>query len=119
MTAAKRPEHPTHADLRHDLDMQTLVLQRIETAMKDGFAALRLEVASIKETVGHVGTDDRGDLIGTGIAGDLGRLRQRVDRRFGQYDGWIKYAAGALASITVLGAVIWWLVQNKIDAVLR
>ena len=119
MTAVKRPEQPSHADLRRDLDMQTMVLQRIEKTMSDGFDALKHEIASIKETVGHVGTDERGDLIGTGIAGDLGRLRQRVDRRFGQYDGWIKYAAGALASITVLGAVIWWLVQNKIDAVLR
>lgn len=99
MTVAKRPEHPSHADLRHDLDVQTLVLQRIEKKL-DG----------VIKTVGFHDTDERGKLIGTGIAGDLARLKQHV----GRYDGWIKYAAGALASISVLGAVIWWLVQERL-----
>lgn len=107
-------KQPSHADLRNDINVQTMAVQAMQKAMKEGFDALNREVASIKETVGHVGTDERGQLIGTGIAGDLGRLRQRVDQRFGLYDGWVKYAAGALASLTVLGAVIWWLVRERV-----
>jgi hypothetical protein len=114
MTAAKRPEQPSHADLRHDLDVVLLTIQGIQKDNTKAFGEIGRTLDHIKEIVGHVGTDERGDLIGTGIAGDLGRLRQRVDRRFGQYDGWIKYAAGALASLTVLGAVIWWLVRERI-----
>jgi hypothetical protein len=98
-TSAKRAEQPSHADLRHDIDMQTLVLQRIEGKLD-----------SVIKTVGFHGTDERGQLIGTGIAGDLARLKRHV----GRYDGWVKYAAGALASVSVLGAVIWWLVQNRL-----
>lgn len=119
MAEPKRSEHPTHADLRHDLDVVLLTIQGIQKDHSAAFSEIRQALEHIKKIVGHVGTDERGNLIGTGIAGDLGRLRERVDKRFGLYDGWVKYAAGALAAITVAGGVIWWLIQSRVDEVLR
>lgn len=116
---APKPESVTHADLRNDLNLQSLTLQRIEKAMADGFRAMADDIDSLKKTVGYVGTDERGELIGEGIAGDLGRLKERVDKRFSRYDAWERAAAVAVATATIFIVAIWWLVQQKIEGLLR
>lgn len=109
----------SHEDIAHRQDMMALTMQRIELALKEGFDTSAREIAEIKKTVGWVGTDPHGALVGEGIAGDLGRLKARVDKRFGVYDGVTKYAAGATAAAVLALAVIWWLLESRLDEVLR
>lgn len=72
----------------------------------------------LEETVAAIGSesqDQYGRPIGTGVVGRIMRLEKRVAGRFAFYEGLAKYGAGALAAATVLGAVIWWLVKNKMQ----
>ncbi len=119
MAPRKAPQQPTHADLRHDLDMHALVLQRIEKSVEKGFEAIGNELSDLKRTVGEVGTDERGALIGTGIAGELGRLKARVDARFGIYDRWASRVMGAVSAVVILGVAIWWLVEDRLAEMFR
>lgn len=115
----KRDEQPSHADIRNDINVLTLTLQKLQTTVANGFEKNNADIAAIKEVVGYAKTDEHGALIGVGIAGDLGRLRERVDRRFARYDAFQRYAMGAMAATTLLAAVLWWLLQEKLAEVLK
>lgn len=85
-----------------------LVWQRIEG-----------KVDGLIKTVGREDEDEYGRPVGVGIIGRLMRLEKRVDRRFSLYDGWKKYAAGIAAGAGVLFLVIWWLVGDRLGAILK
>lgn len=108
MTDSKRPEQPSHADIYARQDMAALVMQRIESKLD-----------ALTQTVGFASFDEHGAFIGTGIAGDLGRLKGRVDQRFGTYDRWANRMVGMGSAVVVAAAVIWWLIQHKIEDLLR
>lgn len=93
------------ADLSRRVDTSALTMQRIEGKLDD-----------LKPIVGWSNTDRHGEPIGEGIAGDLMRLKLRVDKRFGLYDGWAKWAAGALAAATLIGVIAWRVIVAWIDA---
>jgi hypothetical protein len=104
----KSVSNVSHEDIANRQDMMAMTMQRIETKLDE-----------LVKTVGSTGFDEHGAMIGVGIAGDLARLKGRVDRRFGIYDGVTKYAAGATAATLLAVTVIWWLIQNRVDEVLR
>ena len=102
------PLHPSHADILNAVNLIQLTLQRVETGLKD-----------LKEAVGTEGTDDRGQPIGTGVRGRLGRLEGRVDKRFRTFDDWRNYAMGAMAASLLLVTAIWWIVQDRVGHLLK
>lgn len=104
MSVLPKEPPPTHADIIHRQDMAALVMQRIETKLD-----------ALATTVGFTGHDEHGKLIGAGVAGDLARLKARVDF----YDRWRDRLAAFGSAIVVTGAVIWWLISDKVSGVLR
>lgn len=97
--------------LRNDRDVDKLVWQKIQTSISE----LHTAVSALTAAVGETSTDEHGNPIGTGIKGDVMRIRIKVDQRFSAYDGWKKYAKGALAAAAVSITIVWWLVQDRVD----
>ncbi len=93
------PDAPFRADT---LDA---AIDRIETKL-DGLAGV----------VGFAARDEHGQLVGTGVAGDLARLSARVDTRFSRDDGRTRYVAGATAAAALFMAAIWWLIRGRLEA---
>lgn len=119
MVAGAKEEQPTHQQLRNDINVVIMAQRSLETSMTAGFTKLNEEVAAIRAEVGSTDHDERGELIGTGIAGNLARLRKKVDDRFRLQDGWIKYGSGALAGISLSAIVIWWLIHDKLELIFK
>lgn len=89
-------------------------------------AAAALAMARIEEklddlvrVVGYSTLDERGALIGSGVAGDLARLQHRVDGRFSRDDGRMRYLAGALGAASLFGAILWWLMRTRLEAIFQ
>ncbi len=55
---------------------------------------------------------------GTGGTGILGRLA-RIEARQNAYDRWLQRMMGAFATASVMVAVLWWVIQDKVAGVLR
>jgi hypothetical protein len=104
MTTSTPPRQRRSANRDNDIAVLSVALQRVETVL-----------AQVQKTLGETGFDEHGALIGTGIAGNLARLEQRVNRRFAIYDGVTRYAAGATATAAVMGALLWFVIKNKIE----
>lgn len=97
--------------LSNDRDVDKLVWQKIQTSM----AEMSGQLTELREAVGYTSTDERGQPIGTGIKGDVMRIRIKVDQKFGMYEGMVKYATGALMAASIAIGVVWWLVQDRVD----
>lgn len=98
---------------------------RAKTAV-DEAASLRMSVEEIKETlsseffkisklIGSSDTDERGELVGTGIVGHIARLERKVDSKFRSFDGWFMFGRGLLLASLILGPVIYWLVTTHVS----
>jgi hypothetical protein len=83
-------------------------LDRIEAKLDD-----------LTRVVGFSSMDEHGDLIGAGIAGDLARLKARVDARFSRDDGRARYLAGAAAAARLSMAAAWWLLHERLEALFQ
>ena len=97
--------------LQNDRDVDRLVWQKIQASMAELTEAVRAQTAAI----GSTWTDEHGAPVGTGIKGDLMRIRLKVDKKFSFYDGLGKYAAGAIMAASVAVTVVWWLVQERVE----
>jgi len=73
----------------------------------------------LTDAIGSERQDEYGQPVGTGIVGRLMRLERDVQRRFATWDGWAKTATGAAMAATVLGGVLWWLLHDKLEAILK
>jgi hypothetical protein len=123
---ATRPEQPTHADImdrigdrqdeadRH-ADLMTMTVQRIEHAVAALAEQVASEMAAIRDSIGDEGQDEYGKPVGRGVVGRL----MRMERRLGRYDGWVKWATGAVASALLFAGVLWWAWQPKLEAFFR
>ena len=69
--------------------------------------------------VGYSSLDERGALIGSGVAGELARLTARVDARFRRDDDRLRYLAGAFAAASLFVLCIWWLVRPRLEALFQ
>lgn len=85
---------------------------------------------ALTAAIGSEGQDEYGQPVGTGIVGRLMRLERDVQhrfvtlerdvqRRFATLDGWTRTATGVAMASAVLGAVIWWLVGEKLAELLK
>lgn len=97
--------------LQNDRDVDKLVWQKIQTTLSE----LKDSVDRVSDAVGSTWTDEHGTPVGTGIKGDLMRIRIKVDKKFSFYDGLGKYAAGAIMAASVAVTVVWWLVQERVE----
>lgn len=101
----------THEDIRNDINVLFMATQRTAEKMDAGFAALNVEVSKVKKTVGETSTDSSGKLRGTGIAGDVARMKKKFDL----LDGLVKFCMGFAVATSVFAPVIWWLIHNRIS----
>lgn len=109
-SAAPLDGHMTEREL-----ITAMTMQRIEQKL-DGLI----------ETVGWEKTDAHGQQIGEGLIGRLMRGEQRqlafekkVEARFTIQSGWIRYAAGAMAAAAIFIGVIWWIIGDKVEHVVK
>lgn len=91
------------ADAEEREALSKLVMQRIEGKLD-----------TLAKIIGAEQEDERGQKVGTGIVGRLMRLESRVDSRFRWIERWTDRGVGLAMAVTVLGAVIWWLVKDKL-----
>jgi len=109
------PEHPSHAD----------ILAKIEQVAKDvglltmANQGVQRSLADISDRVGKAHQDERGDWIGTGMAGDLVRLRREVQDRFKLYDKFTYTLIGGATAVSVSILAFWWAVKPKIEALIH
>jgi hypothetical protein len=109
------PEHPSHGDILHAI----AELQKDVGVIIIDVKGVKDAVAEVQRCLGHEEEDARGVTFGTGLVGRHIRLQARVDGRFKLYDDWRNLAIGCIATLTLMTGVVWWLVQNKLDEVLR
>jgi hypothetical protein len=95
--------------------LNAMTMQRIEG-----------KVDAMIKSIGWESTDERGEPIGTGIVGRLMRSEHRqvafekkVEARFTIQSGWIRYAAGAMAAAAIFIGVIWWIIGDKVEHVVK
>lgn len=81
--------------LQNDTGVNGLVLQKIQVSISELTEAVRAQTAAI----GSTWTDEHGTPVGTGIKGDLMRIR----------------LAGAIMAASVAVTVVWWLVQERVE----
>ena len=95
-------------DLSRRVDTQALVLQRIEGKIDDQ-----------KTVLGWVGVDQHGRLEGKGLAGEVGRIKERVDQLFAEKSKWRNLAIGFCAAASIFLAALWWLTSDKLGHLLK
>jgi hypothetical protein len=69
--------------------------------------------------IGAESFDEYGKPVGTGIVGRLMRLERDVQKRFATWDGWVRMASGAALAAGVLGAVLWWVLGERLAELLK
>lgn len=113
---------PTHADLLARLER---VAGTVDQLVKDvGVMMLAQQrdaglLKQVHDRVGEARQDDRGDWIGTGLAGDFVRLRKEVQDRFKLYDKWTYTLIGGAMAVSLSIAAFWWAVKPKIEALIH
>lgn len=115
-------DQPTHADLMTTLQraMKSISEKQDEfskqhTQAAASLARLEEKMGRLTEAVGTRGLDEHGAVIGTGITGDVARLQQRLY----VIDGWRRYLAGGMAVAAIFLAIIWWLLSDKVELLLK
>lgn len=113
---------PGHAEIW--LELQRLGRRQDAGEARDSHTALTMirieeKLDDLVRSVGHSGLDERGRLIGSGVAGDLARLQQRVENRFSRDDGRMRYLAGAFAAASVFCAALWWIVRTRLEVIFQ
>ncbi|NBV79667.1 MAG: hypothetical protein EBR62_07390 [Verrucomicrobia bacterium] len=113
--AVNQPEGKTHDEI------YALVEQSARQAEQAWQASTQIEqmLKDLTHAIGTESHDEYGQPVGTGIVGRLMRLERDVQRRFATWDGWAKTATGAAMAATVLGGVLWWLLHDKLEALLK
>jgi uncharacterized coiled-coil protein SlyX len=94
--------------MRGDVNLQTGAVQRVETLMK-----------SLIEKMGDEEEDGQGGYVGTGVMGRLRRNEVQVSKLKELYHRWIAFGAGFCACLGTALLVIWWLIGDKLDIVLK
>ncbi len=113
--AVNAPEGKTHDE----------IYQLVEESGRQSAQALQAtaEIKTLLEgltsAIGSESLDEYGKPVGTGVVGRLMRLERDVQKRFAAWDGWVKTATGAVMAATLLGAVIWWLLGDRLAELLK
>jgi hypothetical protein len=110
-----QPEGKTHDEIYKLVEASSLKADQAVQAS----AEIKGLLESLVGSIGTESQDEYGVPVGTGIVGRLMRLERDVQRRFATWDGWVKTATGAIAAATVLGAVLWWLLGERLGELLK
>lgn len=106
------------SDASHEEQNLAAVLKRLEAQL----ALVVHELEALKKIVGWSGHDERGDLIGEGLAGDLCRHCAKVDARFARDDmfvnTWRARLIGASVTVSLFVAVLWWVLGRRLEDLL-
>lgn len=97
------------------------LMSKVDNATKDmGVVIMDLQgvkttVAELKVSIGTETTDEDGKKTGHGIFGRIGRIenRQLV------YDRWTNRAIGLAMAATMFGSILWWLLQARLEHILK
>jgi hypothetical protein len=109
------PEGKTHDEIYQlvaDSSLKADQAVQASAEIKDLIKGLTL-------AIGTESQDEYGQPVGTGIVGRLMRLERNVQRRFATWDGWIRMATGAALAAGVLGAVLWWVLGERLAQLLK
>ena len=113
--AVNPPEGKTHDEIYQLIEESSLKADQAVQAS----AEIKGLLEALTAAIGSEGQDEYGKPVGTGIVGRLMRLERNVQRRFATLDGWTRTATGVAMAAAVLGAVIWWLVGEKLAELLK
>lgn len=124
--AVNPPEGKTHDEIYQLIEESSLKADQAVQAS----AEIKGLLEALTAAIGSEGQDEYGKPVGTGIVGRLMRLERDVQhrfvtlerdvqRRFATLDGWTRTATGVAMAAAVLGAVIWWLVGEKLAELLK
>ncbi|MCA3742051.1 hypothetical protein [Phenylobacterium sp.] len=124
--AVNQVEGKTHDEIYQLIEESSLKSDQAVQAS----AEIKGLLEALTAAIGSEGQDEYGQPVGTGIVGRLMRLERDVQhrfvtlerdvqRRFATLDGWTRTATGVAMAAAVLGAVIWWLVGEKLAELLK
>lgn len=120
-----KDEHPTHgAILQAVLEVQKqlgALSSQVGEVVRDvavitmDTQGMKISVVDLKNAIGTETTNEDGKKTGSGIFGRVGRMenRQLV------YDRWTNRAVGIAMAATVFGGALWWLLESKLEHVLK
>jgi|GEM_PF-2027347 len=109
------PEGKTHDEIYQLVEASALKADQAVQAS----AEIKGLIEGLTLAIGTESQDEYGKPVGTGIVGRLMRLERDVQRRFATWDGWVRMATGAALAAGVLGAVLWWVLGERLAQLLK
>ena len=109
------PEGKTHDEIYQLVEASALKADQAVQAS----AEIKDLIKGLTLAIGTESQDEYGQPVGTGIVGRLMRLERDVQKRFATWDGWIRMATGAALAAGVLGAVLWWVLGERLAQLLK
>lgn len=94
--------------LANDFDIYTLAAQRVET-----------KVDTLLLLMGEEKEDGKGGYTGVGLVGRVRRAEAGQEALMAKYKAWIAWGTGFCTALTAAVAIIWWLVADKLEIVLK
>ena len=113
--AADPPEGKTHDEIYQLIEASALKADQAVQAS----AEIKGLIEGLTLAIGSESQDEYGKPVGTGIVGRLMRLERDVQKRFATWDGWVRMASGAALAAGVLGAVLWWVLGERLAELLK
>ena len=108
------PEGKTHDEIYQLVEASALKADQAVQAS----AEIKGLIEGLTLAIGAESFDEYGKPVGTGIVGRLMRLERDVQKRFATWDGWVRMASGAALAAGVLGAVLWWVLGERLAELL-
>ena len=109
------PEGKTHDEIYQLVEASALKADQAVQAS----AEIKVLIEGLTLAIGAESFDEYGKPVGTGIVGRLMRLERDVQKRFATWDGWVRMASGAALAAGVLGAVLWWVLGERLAELLK
>ena len=109
------PEGKTHDEIYQLIEASSLKADQAVQAS----AEIKGLIEGLTLAIGSESQDEYGKPVGTGIVGRLMRLERDVQKRFATWDGWVRMASGAALAAGVLGAVLWWVLGERLAELLK
>ena len=113
--AVDTPEGKTHDEIYQLIEASSLKADQAVQAS----AEIKDLIKGLTLAIGSESQDEYGKPVGTGIVGRLMRLERDVQKRFATWDGWVRMASGAALAAGVLGAVLWWVLGERLAELLK
>lgn len=87
--------------------------------LKTSIETLGGKVDDVIALIGREGQDEYGKPIGTGLTGRLMRHERKLWAFSAKITRLIQWGAGGVAGLSLAGAVVWWLVEGKLERIFQ